>query len=276
MTIPGADPYAAIAEWYDVEHDALTEDVEWLHEVLADGAPSGGTRPHVLEIGAGTGRIAAGLSAAGLEVTAVEPSEAMRLRAAKRLEALPERVARRVHLVAGSATAPGIEPSARFDAVIFGLGTFAHLTSLEDRLRALSLARAQLRPGGKLVIDLDLAGLRRLAENPGHVWHQGTWPLLSSASVTPQFLTHLVAAELAHEPAGHGLVTLTHFYDVYGQGGGVARTVSQMALALLSRGEIELALLHSGFRIDAIYGGYGGEPYEENAGRALFVAVPAV
>ena len=94
----------------------------------------------------------------------------------------------------------------------------------------------------------------------------------ASASGTERFLTHFVAAEPPREP---GLVTLTHFYDVHEQGETVARTISQMTLALLSRGEVELALIHSGYRIEAVYGGYEGEPYEEGAGRALVVATPA-
>ncbi len=268
MTSTGEDAYAAIAEWYDVEHDTLTEDIEWLHELIETGAAG---RAHALEIGAGTGRIAAGLAATGLEVTAVEPSDAMRSRAAQRLSALPERVARRVHLVAGSATELGLAPSARFDAAIFGLGTFAHLTTLEQRLRALTLVHGHLRPGGQLVIDLDLAGPRRLAESPGQLWRQGTWAL-AAPSGDARYVTHCVVAESPGEP---GLVTLTHFYDVHTQGGSLTRTISQMTLALLSRGEVELALAHTGYRVVAVSGGYAGEPHEDGVGRALFVASPA-
>jgi SAM-dependent methyltransferase len=263
---PDGDPYGAIAEWYDVEHDVLTDDVEWLSEVIGG---LGVARPRVLEIGAGTGRIAAGLAAAGCEVTAVEPSEAMRARAVNRLSALPEAVARRVHMAAGSATSLGVAPEARFDAAVFGLGTFAHLATPDERLRALTLVRGHLRPGGLLCIDLDLAGLRRLAETPGQLWHQGTWPLPGAA---PRALTHLVSAGPRGEP---GLVSLTHFYDVAEQGGEVARTISQMTLALLSRGEVELSLAHCGYRIEAVSSGYGQESYEEGAGHALFVATPA-
>jgi len=258
------DPYATIAEWYDLEHDALTEDVACFAQMIGTAA---GGRAGVLEIGGGTGRIAAGLAVAGHGVTAVEPSAAMRERAARRLAALPERVARRIHVVAGTAAALGLDAAARFDAALFGLDTFAHLTSLDERLRALALVRAHLRPGGPLLIDLDPAGLRRLAETPGQMWHQGTWPAPGSAG-RRRYLSHFVAA-LAGEP---GLVTLTHFYDAYEPGGPISRTISAMTLALLARGEVELALLHSGYRVEAVYGGYDRQPYEEGAPRALFVA----
>jgi SAM-dependent methyltransferase len=264
---PDADPYASIAGWYDLEHDALTDDIALLHELIAERVPA---RARVLEVGAGTGRIAAGLAMTGMEVTAVEPSTAMRERAAKRLSALPDRVGRRVRLVAGSASDLGIATDERFDAVVLGLGTFAHLTSLRERLEALERARRHLRDNGQLVLDLDLAGLRRLAETAGQLWHQGTWPLPDSGP-TSRFVSHFVAAGPLSEGA---LVPLAHFYDVYDQGGDVTRTLSQMTLAVLSRGEVELSLMHAGYTVEAVFGGYAQEPYEEGASRAIFVATP--
>src|SRR4051794_11844915 len=118
----GDDPYAALAEWYDLEHDDLTEDIEFFAQQLtAIGAP----RAHVLEIGSGTGRIAGGLALAGYEVVGVEPSAAMRARFQARLAALPQRVARRVSIVAGDARLLALPPDARFDAALYGLDTFA-------------------------------------------------------------------------------------------------------------------------------------------------------
>ena len=263
-----SDPYAPIAAWYDLEHDTLTADVECFAEMIGEAA---GGRASVLEIGGGTGRIAAGLAVAGHEVTAVEPSAAMRTLAAKRLAALPERVARRIHLAAGTADAPGLGAAARFDAAIFGLDTFAHLTALDERLRALAAVRALLRPGGLLLLDLDPTGLRRLAESAGHLWHQGTWPLPASGG-GGGYVSHFVAAAPGREP---GLVTLTHFYDVHEQGGALTRTVGALSLAQLSHGEVELTLAHAGYRVEAVYGGYDRQPYEEGAARALFAARPA-
>ncbi len=265
---PDADPYASIAAWYDLEHDALTDDIALLHELIAERVPS---RARVLEIGAGTGRIAAGLAMTGMDVTAVEPSAAMCERAAKRLSALPERVGRRVRLVAGSAVHLGIAPGERFDAVVFGLGTFAHLTSLPERLDALHAcaespasewpAPARSRPNRP-------APPRR--KPPVSSGIRGRGRCLTSGSAQ-RFVSHFIAAGPVREGA---LVPLTHFYDVYEQGGSVARTTSQMTLALLSRGEVELALLHTGYTLDAVYGGYAQEPYEEGASRAIFVATP--
>ena len=113
--MPGDDPYAALAEWYDLEHDAITEDIEYFARQIAASASA---RPRVLEIGSGTGRIAAGLALAGYEVVGVEPSAAMRARCLARLAALPERVARRVTVVEDNARLLTLPPDARFDAVV--------------------------------------------------------------------------------------------------------------------------------------------------------------
>ncbi|MBF6591663.1 MAG: class I SAM-dependent methyltransferase [Ktedonobacterales bacterium] len=240
------DAYANIAVWYDVEHDAVTEDIECYQVLLASVA---GARASVLELGSGSGRVAAALALAGYTVTGIEPSEAMRARGAKRLAALPERVARRVRQVAGTAGAPGLESGQHFDAALIGCNTIAHLTSREERARALDVARGHLRPGGVLILDLDLAGPRRMAETIGQVWYSGLWPVPDS----PLTLCHCSVATAGAEP---GTLRLTHFYDTWEPGGPVCRTASTMTLALLSQGEVALALLHAGFSISALYGSY--------------------
>lgn len=43
------DPYALIAEWYDLEHDSFTDDIELYQELLAGETQ----RLAILEVGAG-------------------------------------------------------------------------------------------------------------------------------------------------------------------------------------------------------------------------------
>jgi SAM-dependent methyltransferase len=116
----------------------------------------------VLEVGSGTGRLLAALAGAGFVVTGVEPSAAMRQRCAGRMAALPERVARRVRVVEGTATALGLAASERFDVALLGLGTFGHLTTADERALALQEVYTHLNNGGRLIVDVDLAGPRRL------------------------------------------------------------------------------------------------------------------
>ncbi|HEV8193653.1 MAG TPA: class I SAM-dependent methyltransferase [Ktedonobacterales bacterium] len=262
MSADEHDAYADIVAWYDIEHDQVTEDLECYQELLGTHVAP---RASVLEIGSGTGRIAAALAAAGYSVTGVEPSAAMRAGSAHRLAGLPARVARRVRIVSGTATQLMLAPSDLFDAVLFGLNTFAHLTTLAERQQALAAFSAHLRPGGIALLDLDLAGPRRMAESAGHVWWQGGWPVAESAAS----LTHFVVGEPSGTP---GAVRLTHFYDVHEQGGPVRRTTATMDLAILTRGEIDLGLLHAGFVLPEAYGSYDLAPFEESSLRLIAVA----
>lgn len=256
------DAYAHIVAWYDIEHDQVSADIEGYQELLSAHVSP---RASVLEIGSGTGRIAAALAAAGYMVTGVEPSAAMRAGNTKRLATLPERVARRVHVVSGSATQLGLAASEQFDAALFGLNTFAHLTTIAERQQALAALATHLRPGGIVILDVDLVGPKRLAESAGQVWWQGSWPIPE----TREMLTHFVVGESGGVP---GVVRVTHFYDTHEQAGLVRRTMTTMDLAILTPGEVELTLLHAGFILAETYGAYDLSPFDGESPRLIVVA----
>jgi SAM-dependent methyltransferase len=261
MPSPSDDPYGAIAEWYDVEHNTHTDDLE-CYLSLISGMHERPAR--LLEIGSGTGRIQAALALAGHHVTGVEPSAAMRARADLRCASLPQRVARRIRTLAGSATRLPLADDETFNVALFGLNTFAHLLARDERLLALTLAREHLVPGGALILDLDLSGPRRLCAAAGHVLWQGTWPIEPAGSE----LSHFVAAMPDGSP---GTLRVMHFYDVSAPGG-VHRTTAAMSLALLGHGEMELALEAAGFESVAVYGSHDLTGFEEGSARALYVA----
>ncbi|HEY7021110.1 MAG TPA: class I SAM-dependent methyltransferase [Ktedonobacterales bacterium] len=256
-----ADPYAALAEWYDLEHDAIIEDIEFFAQQIAG---LGVARLRILEIGSGTGRIAAGLALAGCEVVGVEPSAAMRARGLARLSALPERVARRMTVLDGDARLLTLPPDARFDAALYGLDTFAHLLTAGERNMALRAAYERLRPGGKLLIDLDPLGPRRLAESIGRDWLQGEWQDQRSGRV----LRHTLRAT---DMSG-GVVTIQNMLTVTAPDGVITETTTELRLALLSREEVERAISAAGFTLEAISGSYGGLEVASDSPRLIFVA----
>jgi SAM-dependent methyltransferase len=256
------DPYAALAEWYDREHDDFIEDIEFFAQrIAALGAP----RPRVLEIGSGTGRIAAGLALAGYEVVGIEPSAAMRARCQARLAALPGRVSRRISVIEGHARLLSLPLEKRFDVAIFGLDTFAHLLTAEEREAALHSAHERLRAGGLLVIDLDQLSPRRLAESVGRDWLQGTWQDQCSGRT----LRHTVRGTSVRD----GVVTIQNILVVTALDGTASEMVVDLRLALLSREEVEQAISDLGFTLEAVYGGYDGRESVPDAPRLIFVAV---
>jgi SAM-dependent methyltransferase len=258
----GDDPYAALAEWYDIEHDAITEDTEFFAQQIAS---LGVARPRILEIGSGTGRIAAGLALAGYEVVGIEPSAAMRARNQARLAALPERVARRISVIGGDACLLTFPPDERFDAAIYGLDTFAHLLTADERDMALHAAHERMHEAGKLLIDLDPIGARRLAESIGRDWLQGTWQDQRSGQV----LRHMLRATGVQD----NVVTIANVLVVTAPDGTVANTTTELRLALLPREEVARAISAAGFTLQAIYGGYDGSDTVPDAPRLLFVAI---
>ena len=258
---PPGDPYDIIAEWYDLEHDSVTEDIECYVSLLIEG----GRRSSILEIGSGTGRVAAALALAGHTVAGVEPSAAMAARCQRRLRELPEKVARRVTILRGSATDFSLPAAQRFDVALFALNAFAHLTTPDERHAALLRVREHLTSAGRLVVDLDLLGPARLRDTAGHLWWQGTWQVPDSEA----FVSHLVTATPGAEA---GIIDVLHLYDVHTQGGELRRTVARMPLALISAGELALALARAGYALEAAYGGYDLALLDAQSPRALFVA----
>jgi SAM-dependent methyltransferase len=263
MVYNARDPYESIATWYDVEHDRVNEDIECYQELILQADLRA---PAILEVGCGTGRVLARLAAAGYTVTGVDPSDAMRQRCARRMAALPERVSRRVRLLAGDAEHLPFGDDDQFELALFSLNTFAHLLTVQTRRDALRAVAAHLRPGALLLLDLDLLGTRRLAETAGQLWWRGTWPLPENNAV---LLSHLLTAAPSATP---GVLDVTHFYDAHEQGGEVRRSISSMSLALLSKGEVEVALQFAGFVVDEVYGGYDLAPWDDSAARAIFMA----
>lgn len=126
--------------WHDLECGAYGEDLElWRGLAAAHGDP-------VLEIGAGTGRVALMLAAEGHEVTALDND-------AELLEALGERAGKlNVNTVLADAREFSLRP--RFALCIVAMQTIQLFGGSEGRLSFLSSARAHLRPGGRLALAL--------------------------------------------------------------------------------------------------------------------------
>ena len=131
----------AIAPWYDLDFGPLTEDVELWQEVTPPEA-------RVLELGAGSGRIAVPLAQAGARVTAVDSSEAMLAVGTERMLAAGVDV-----VTADMRSLDLVDFDNYFNVAIFGFSTFQHLLRREDQLAALRTAERHLAPEGLVVID---------------------------------------------------------------------------------------------------------------------------
>lgn len=128
--------------WHDVECGSYDADLPLWRELAA--AASG----PVLDIGAGTGRVALDLASRGVEVTALDIDAAL-------IGALAERAqAAGLTVVAEVADARDFELPAAFAAIIVPMQTIQLLGGPAGRAGLLRSARAHLSPGGLLAIAI--------------------------------------------------------------------------------------------------------------------------
>jgi SAM-dependent methyltransferase len=253
----GPDPFAAIAPFYDWEHGDFQDDLP-LYLALARryGGP-------VLELACGTGRLVLPLAAAGFDVVGLDRSPAMlALARAKLDQAQPPARARLEQAELTRFALPE-----RFGLAVLALDGLGLLRTRDEQLAALALVRGHLRPGGRLVLDLQNGNLRG-GEPREELVHQLTRPdPATGRPVTKWTLRRTSPAEQ--------LDTLTYLYDETLPDGLVRRTIAELRLRYFCRFELELLLGRAGFAVEALYGGYDLEPYADDSERLVAVARPA-
>lgn len=138
------DEYAPIADVYDAWCLEVEEDIP--HYV---GMAIGSTTP-IVELAAGSGRIAVPLAEAGFEVIAVDRSQPMLERLAANATAAG--VAGRIDVRLGDLLEPGLE--GRYDRVLVPFRSLLHLRDDDERRAFLRAARALLSADGLLAFDV--------------------------------------------------------------------------------------------------------------------------
>ena len=229
---------SAIARYYDLDFGHLCDDIE-LYANLAAGFAPGSS---VLELGAGTGRVAAALADRGANVIAVERNDAMIAAGAERYQAASVEVVqqdmRRLDVGVG-----------RFDLVICALSSFCHLETRDDQLATLRGAQRALAPGGHLLLDLPALSAEDWEEGPRPLLHEWT----RRHPVSGRDVTKLASLE-AH-PASQ-TQNVTYLYDEARADGSVERTIARFPLRHVFRFEVVGLLEAAGVQVTNCYGSY--------------------
>jgi SAM-dependent methyltransferase len=236
----------ALARFYDLDLDGFDEDFA-LYEGFARRA--GGS---VLELGCGTGRVAATLSNAGYEVTGLDLSRAMLERA--RLAA-PKAV-----FVEGDLVSANL--GREFDLILAPLGTLLHI-ELERRVAAFANISRHLRPGGVLVADLPLE----------QDWSSGVKPLVCQWT-EPDPATGLEVSKFVSAESDVASLTqnVTYLFDDVAPDGTVRRTSAQFSLSYFTLSEVKLLLNLAELCLEQVAGGYELEPLTDRSERMIVVA----
>lgn len=160
--------------YYDQAYRRRREDVDfYVAEASAAVAKNGGA---VLELGAGTGRVAIEMARAGVDVVCVDLVPAMLERAAARVAKEPRAVRERLTFKQGDMRS--VRLRRRFSLVIAPFNVFMHLYELRDIERALATVKAHLAPRGRLVFDVMVPDPDALTRDPDHVYRSRPvrWP----------------------------------------------------------------------------------------------------
>ncbi len=226
----------AIAPWYDLDFGPLQEDVDMYLELTRPGQ-------RVLELGAGSGRVAVPLAESGCEVTAVDSSEAMLSQSRARMRAAGVRVER--------ADMRDLRLDERFDCVIIALSTFQHLLRRPDQLSALQVVRRQLDAGGSMILDWTAPRADDIEPAPPQMRIEWIRQATSGEMVTKSACQELAVDRLYGDGLERAspIAWITYQYDALDAAGAVRRSLARFPLRVnLNAGEMAGLLCLAGLR----------------------------
>lgn len=251
-----ATSFDQFARFYDDDYRDYDDD---LGAILELAEQQGGD---VVELGCGTGRVMLPLLAAGHRVTGIDVSQGL-------LD-----VARRKVAAAGlSGKATWIQadltsvhlPAQSYSFAVCTSNTLMHFTTPDSQQRVLHMARAALKPGGLLFLDLFNPDVARLIEVQGVQELADRWvDERTGAQVIKWSVRSVDFAEQLQE-------TLFIYEEIL-VSGEVRRTVCPFTVRFLWRNEGELMLREAGFEVEEVWGDHYGTPYDSQADHIIFLA----
>ncbi|MFO1539591.1 MAG: class I SAM-dependent methyltransferase [Chloroflexota bacterium] len=250
---------ARLARWYDLD---LLDDPGDLALYQALAAQADGP---VLELAAGSGRIAVPLACAGHAVTALDNDAGMLARcAAAWATARGRRPAEGLACV--HADLRDARLGASFALVILAQNAIALLPDAAGRQAAFATVAAHLAPGGRVVADLLLPSAAELSEHDGRVRLE--W--LRPDPETGESVAKLTAAR--HDAALRVTELVQVFDATPADGGPVHRTTRTDRIALLSADELVGLADGAGLVVETLAGDLDLSPFGSGAERVVLVA----
>jgi len=218
------------------------------------------TEGTIVEVGAGTGRIALPVAqaAAPRRMVAVEPSPGMRDSFAVRLDKTP---CPNVTVVDGHfASIPVEDGGAGY--VFSGFRAFQHLVTIEQQLEGLAELRRVLRPGGTLALDF--------FEPDPDLLNDTDWELMVS-NTDSHGVTRERYDRREHDRNAQ-LVTVHMRWEVSHEDVTTTSAESSYAVRYLFRYELQHLLARAGFEAFDLYGEFDRSPVDERIRELIIIA----
>lgn len=250
--------YAQIARFYDAEHRDKSDDLAFYERLVSEHGPG-----PLLEVGCGSGRVLFHLAQRLTDVQGVDSEEAMLARARRRLAHSSAELPGRIEL--HHADVLQLEPGRRFRYLLLSYNCLMHFHTQDSQLALLRRLRNWLLPEGLLVIDLPNAGEAFASEDSEAL-------MLERCFHDPE-TGHLIMQQASSRlDRTTQLMHTTWVYDEIDGDGAVQRTVAPVVFRHFFRSELGLLLQLGGFRVQACYGDYGQEPFEDGCERLVVLA----
>ncbi|HEX7950838.1 MAG TPA: class I SAM-dependent methyltransferase [Candidatus Limnocylindrales bacterium] len=262
MTLDRPDPAAAqeLARLYDLD---LVDDPGDLDLYLALAARADGP---ILELAAGTGRLAVPLAQAGYPVTGVDIDPAMLARARQRAARAAPGTTDRLTLVEADLVGLRLPGAGMFGLAFIALNSLLVLPSRAAQRAALRTMADHLVPGGLAVADVWIPDAEDLARFDGRIMLE--WPRLDPE--TGRIVTKVGSAQ--HD-ASSAMVTTTTIFEEGGQGEPARRWVRRDQLRLLSGDQLRGFAEDAGLTVELLAGDYGLGPMGPGTERAILIAI---
>jgi SAM-dependent methyltransferase len=253
------DVGAALARLYDLD---LRDDPGDVNLLLALAARTGGP---VLELAAGTGRLAVPLAADGYEVTGVDIDGAMLARARRAVADAGPRLAGRLRLVEGDARSIRLPDAGAFRLACIPLNSIFLMGSRADQAAAVATLAAHLAPGGLAMVDAWLPDADDLARYDGRL-------ILEWIRTDPATGRTVTKTGSAVYDATSASVLLTTIFDEGRPGEPAIRWTRTDRLRLVTPDELASFAEAAGLEVESLAGDYELGPLEPGAERAVLVA----
>jgi len=239
---------------YEIMHPgSLQADIEWYRrKAAASGGP-------VLELGAGTGRIAIPIAQDGIRITALDLDAGMLAKLREKVAALPAATRELVSVHQGDMRTFSLGRT--FSLVIVPFRAFLHNLTTEDQLASLTCAHEHLRPGGELAFNVFHPSLQYMAAHAGS--QAGTWRWTGTRDASGGgFIVY--SDSTRYDTVRQRLRSMIKTEEFSAEGALLRTHMMRLEIAYLYPADIARLLEKTGFELIRISGDFTGRPFEHD------------